>query len=90
MERLATPLAALNYDAAPRLPHIAHWLEDRYIRQLATDARGPLRQEQPQALGGCCGCIFTRAASLWVTCRRRRTYRCLGKAAVYDSQRQRT
>ena len=51
MERLATPLAALGYEERPlRLAHLAHWLEDRYIRQLTTETRGPLRAEQPEAL----------------------------------------
>ena len=41
---LTTPLAALNYTepAPPRLAHLAPWLEDRYIRQLTTDARAPI------------------------------------------------
>ena len=49
---LTTSLAALKY-AEPqplRLAHLAHWLEDRYIRQLSTEARGTLRAEQPAAL----------------------------------------
>ena len=48
---LATPLAALGYTEQPvRLRHLAHWLEDRFIRQLTTEARGSLRAEEPAAL----------------------------------------
>lgn len=49
---LAAPLAALNYTETPplRLSHLAHWLEDRHVRQLSTEARGPLRAEEPGAL----------------------------------------
>lgn len=51
MDFLANPLAALGYEERPlRLAHLAPWLEDRHIRQLTTDARGPLRAEQPDAL----------------------------------------
>ena len=49
---LIAPLTALNFpsDTPLRLPHLCHWLEDRHIRQLATEDRGPLRAEQPEAL----------------------------------------
>jgi RLL motif-containing protein 1 len=49
---LELQLSALGYAEPPPLlvAHLAPWLEDRFIRQLSTDDRLPLREGQPGAL----------------------------------------
>ena len=56
MSSLSTRLAALEhpgaetFDASSQSGALAAWLEDRFIRQLPVDGRGPLREQQPGAL----------------------------------------